>query len=141
MLYSGLLFFCSGSLSFLDFSLSLFSGSFLCSSGSSLSGSLLSLSGSSNSSLFLGSSLQLSSILGNDLYRNLDGNLLVVVNQSYIVTNLLSILHGDDLAINLLTELLQFLSNLISTYRTVELTGSANLSGNLQSYTLQLSSL
>ena len=137
MLYSGLLFFCSGSLSFLDFSLSLFSGSFLCSSGSSLSGSLLSLSGSSNSSLFLGSSIQLSSILGNDLYRNLDGNLLVVVNQSYIVTNLLSILHGDDLTINLLTELLQFLSNLIGTYRTIELTGSTNLGGNAQSNTIE----
>ena len=63
------------------------------------------------------------------------------VNESYVVANHLGILHGDDLAINLLTQLLQFLGNLVGTYRTVELTSNTNLSGNLESHTVQCLSL
>ena len=108
-----LCFFSGGSLFLNDVFLDGLSSSlFLCSS----SGSLLCLSSSLDSSLFLSSSLQLSSILGNDLHRNLNSNLLVEVNQSNEVADSLGILHGDDLAVDVVTELLQLLSNLVGTY-------------------------
>ena len=108
----------------------------LCGSGSSLS-----VGSSADSFLSLSSSLQLSSILSNNLHGDLNGHLLVEVYESHIVTNLLGILHGDDLTINLLTKLLELISHLSGTYRTVELTGSAYLCGNLKSYTSKLGSL
>ena len=124
----------SGCLFFSDF---LFSGSLLCSSGSSS----LCIGSSFDSSLSLSSSLQLSSVLSNNLYRNLHGHLLVEVYESYIVANLLGILHGDDLTINILTQLCELISHLSSTYRTIELASSAHLSSDLESHTIELCSL
>ena len=124
----------SGCLFFSDF---LFSGSLLCSSGSSS----LCIGSSFDSSLSLSSSLQLSSVLSNNLYRNLYGYLLVEVYESYIVANLLGILHGDDLTINILTQLGELVGYLSSTYRTIELTSYTYLSGNLEGYAIELSSL
>ena len=56
------------------------------------------------------------SVLGNYLDRNLNGNLLVEVHLSNEVSNSLGILHGDNLAINLMTKLLQLLCYLVNTY-------------------------
>ena len=125
----------SGCLFFSDF---LFSGSLLCSSGGSSS---LCIGSSFDSSLSLSSSLQLSSVLSNNLYRNLHGHLLVEVYESYIVANLLGILHGDDLTINILTQLCELVGHMSSTYRTVELTSSTHLGSDLEGYTIELSSL
>ena len=87
----------------------LYSGLFLYCSSLFLSRSLL-----NNGSLSL--LLLYGSVLSNNLYRNLSSNLLVEVYQSYEVANGLGILHGDDLTINLMTQLLQLLSHLVYTY-------------------------
>ena len=59
------------------------------------------------------------------------------VNISHVVANLLGILHDDDLTIDLLAHLCQFLGNGSSTYRTVELTRSANLGSDAKSHVLE----
>ena len=64
------------------------------------------------------------------LHRHLDLNLLVEVNGSLEVTDLASLTHGDDLAVDLNAELSELFSNLSSTDRAVEVTGSGNLSGD-----------
>ena len=51
------------------------------------------------------------SVLSNNVNWNLNLNLLVVVYSSLVLTNLLSILHSDDLAINLDALLSELLSN------------------------------
>ena len=108
---------------------------------SSCGSSSLSIGSSLDSSLSLSSSLQLSSVLSNNLYRNLHSHLLVEVYESYIVANLLGILHGDDLTINILTQLCELVGHMSSTYRTVELTSSTHLGSDLEGYTIELSSL
>ena len=82
----------------------------------SCSSSLLGIGSSLDSSLSIGSSLQLGSVLCDDLYGDLYSYLLVEVNESYIVANLLGILHGDDLAINILTQLGELVGYLSSAY-------------------------
>ena len=52
------------------------------------------------------------------------------VNGSLEVTDLASLTHGDDLAVDLNAELSELFSNLSSTDRAVEVTGSGNLSGD-----------
>ena len=69
--------------------------------------------------------------------RNLDFNLLVEVNSCLVLTNLLGILHSDDLTIYLDTLLCELLSYSSGVNRTIKLTCCAHLSGNSKNYVIE----
>ena len=97
-----------------------------------------------NGGSLLGSSLlssKLFCILGNNCNRNTYFYLLVEVNNSLVFADTLSVTHGNDFTVNFDTLFSQSSNNLSSTYRTVELTGNADLCGNLESNTLECLSL
>lgn len=63
------------------------------------------------------------SILGNNLYGYFYQYLLVEMNGCNIVTDGLDITHGDDLTVNIMTQFLQFFSNMSGIDRTISNSG------------------
>ena len=96
----------------------------------------------SNRSLLNGSLNGLhGSVLGNDLNGNLYLYLLVEVNGSLVVANLLGIVHGNNLAVDVEAFLSESLYYSSSAYRTVSYTSCRNLSFDYQLYTIESLSL